>query len=202
METTPIQNDLVYTPKTPLSEPLNSRAKTSLRLRYESEARVLLRELGGLEGIRYGLGLSQRKICQLLLVDPSAWSRWVKDESKIPPHVVKALQWYLALEEKDPSWARWREMILKKEPDPELDRFKRQLEQKISDIQNLRFDHRTGDFSANFDSLKTQLSQLELENRGLQLQIARQQSLGLGWKVFLWINLGLGAFLLWKLIAT
>src|SRR5262245_16869396 len=65
---------------------LQSRNKTALRMKYEAEARVFLQKYGGLENIRKNLGFSQRKISQLLLVDPSAWSRWVKDEKdgKIP----------------------------------------------------------------------------------------------------------------------
>ncbi|MBX7231607.1 MAG: hypothetical protein K1X29_05930 [Bdellovibrionales bacterium] len=109
------------------------RSKTSLRLKYESEARVILDQLGGLEKIRTNLGLSQRKICQLLLVDPSAWSRWVKDATKVPPHVVKALQWYLELESKNPAWVRWREMTLGKDKafSEDLSQWKRSIEQQL-----------------------------------------------------------------------
>jgi transcriptional regulator with XRE-family HTH domain len=79
------------------------RSKTSLRIRYEAEAEVIKRKLGDLEGMRIKLGLSQRKICQLLLVDPSAWSRWVRSDENAPPHIYRMLQWYLALEEKYPA---------------------------------------------------------------------------------------------------
>src|SRR5258708_7833509 len=80
------------------------KAKTSLRLKYEAEAQVILKKLGGLNGIRLELGLSQRKICQLLLVDPSSWSRWLQDQSKVPPHILRALEWYMALMEKYPGF--------------------------------------------------------------------------------------------------
>ena len=84
-----------------------SRAKTSLRLRYEAESQVIRKKLGDLESIRKQLGLSQRKMCQLLLVDPSAWTRWTRDgaggSDSAPPHVYRMLQWYLALEEKYPA---------------------------------------------------------------------------------------------------
>lgn len=79
------------------------RAKTSLRMHFEAQAEVIRRQIGGLEGVRLKLGLSQRKMAQLLLVDPSAWSRWLKDESKAPPHIFRSLQWYLALQEKIPG---------------------------------------------------------------------------------------------------
>ncbi|MEK7356290.1 MAG: hypothetical protein AAB250_07560 [Bdellovibrionota bacterium] len=83
--------------------PATPRAKTSLRLRYEAESEVIRKKLGDLETIRGQLGLSQRKIAQLLLVDPSAWTRWTKAGEKAPPHVYRMLQWYLALQEKYPA---------------------------------------------------------------------------------------------------
>lgn len=79
------------------------RAKSSLRLKYEAERQVIERKLGSLESIRESLGLSQRKMAQLLLVDPSAWTRWTKGAEAAPPHVYRMLQWYLALEEKYPA---------------------------------------------------------------------------------------------------
>jgi transcriptional regulator with XRE-family HTH domain len=79
------------------------RAKSSLRLKYEAETQVIERKLGDLEAIRQQLGLSQRKIAQLLLVDPSAWTRWTKGVDQAPPHIYRMLQWYLALEEKYPA---------------------------------------------------------------------------------------------------
>jgi transcriptional regulator with XRE-family HTH domain len=79
-----------------------TRARSSLRQRYEAEARVIERRVGGLEAIRKSLGLSQRKMAQLLLVDPSAWTRWNQGENA-PPHVWRALAWYLALQEKYPA---------------------------------------------------------------------------------------------------
>lgn len=80
------------------------RAKTSLKMLYEAQAQVISRQIGGLEGARQSLGLSRRKISQLLLVDPSAWTRWTKgDKEQAPPHVYRALQWYLALFEKIPG---------------------------------------------------------------------------------------------------
>ncbi len=79
------------------------KAKTSLRLQYEAQAEVLRRQMGGLLGVQKELGLSARKICQLLLVDPSAWSRWSRDETQIPPHIWRALHWYYALQEKVPG---------------------------------------------------------------------------------------------------
>jgi transcriptional regulator with XRE-family HTH domain len=79
-----------------------SKTKTSLRMQYEAECKVIRSQIGDLETIRMELGLSRRKICRLLMVDPSAWTRWVKGGA--PPHIYRALQWYMALIEKSPSW--------------------------------------------------------------------------------------------------
>ena len=82
---------------------LNPRSKTSLRMHYEAQVSVIQGQVGNLEKIRLSLGLSQRKMSQLLLVDPSSWTRWTKNEDSAPPHIWRALQWYLALREKIPG---------------------------------------------------------------------------------------------------
>jgi len=84
------------------SLPSFQRARSSLRQRYEAEARVIEKRLGGLDSVRESLGLSQRKMAQLLLVDPSAWTRWTSGDAA-PPHVWRALAWYLALQDKYPA---------------------------------------------------------------------------------------------------
>lgn len=81
----------------------NQKAKTSLRMTYEAQTEVIKRQLGDLEQIREKLGLSQRKMAQLLLVDPSSWSRWTKKGDEAPPQVWRALQWYMALQGKIPG---------------------------------------------------------------------------------------------------
>lgn len=78
-------------------------AKTALRLRYEAEKQVIQQQIGSLETIRQQLGLSRRKICQLLLVDPSAWSRWTRSTQEAPPHIYRALHWYLLLQTQEPA---------------------------------------------------------------------------------------------------
>ncbi len=91
--------DRNYSPK---KAPLK-KAKTSLRKRYEEQVEKIKKDFGNLEEIRQRLGLSQRKLCQLLLVDPSAWSRWTKKNQDAPPHIYRALAWYLSLQEKYPG---------------------------------------------------------------------------------------------------
>jgi hypothetical protein len=89
--------------ESPLFDSNSRRSKSSLRLRYEAEVSVIKRKLGDLETIRNLLGLSQRKMCQLLFVDPSAWTRWAKHGEEPPPHVYRMLTWYLALNDKYPA---------------------------------------------------------------------------------------------------
>lgn len=84
-------------------EALNPRSKTSLRMHYEAQVSVIQRQIGSLEEVRLKLGLSQRKMAQLLLVDPSSWTRWNRPEDEAPPHIWRALQWYLTLQEKIPG---------------------------------------------------------------------------------------------------
>lgn len=79
------------------------RVRTPNRLKYEAQVAVIKRQIGDLEQIRQKLGLSRRKMCQLLLVDPSAWSRWSKEGA--PPHVYRALEWYLLLMKEAPAHA-------------------------------------------------------------------------------------------------
>lgn len=86
-----------------LEADLGPRSKTSLRINYEAQVSVIRRQTGSLESVRTELGLSQRKMAQLLMVDPSSWTRWTKQGDEAPPHIWRALQWYLALREKIPG---------------------------------------------------------------------------------------------------
>ncbi len=82
----------------------DSRVKSSLRMKYEAEVQAVKKQNGDLEAIRRQLGLSKRKMAQLLLVDPSAWTRWTSEEGEAPPHIYRALHWYLLLQEKHPEY--------------------------------------------------------------------------------------------------
>lgn len=68
---------------------------------YLLEKERIQNEIGDLEQIRSTLGLSQRRLCQLLLVDPSAWTRWNKTSA--PPHIFQALKWLLELRKSQPN---------------------------------------------------------------------------------------------------
>jgi hypothetical protein len=82
---------------------LASSHRTKNRDVYVGERERIKQEIGGLEEIRGKLGLSQRRVCQLLLVDPSAWTRWNKSEA--PPHIYQALRWLLELKKVNPEAA-------------------------------------------------------------------------------------------------
>lgn len=82
---------------------LKLRSKSAQRMNYEAQVEVIKGQIGGLDDVRARMGLSQRKMAQLLLVDPSAWTRWTSNEGQIPPHIWRSLQWYLGLQEKIPG---------------------------------------------------------------------------------------------------
>lgn len=90
-------------PRLEIVDDESGRTKTSLRIQYEAQVRVIRSQIGDLEAVRIQLGLSQRKISQLLMVDPSSWTRWTKQGDEAPPSVWRALQWYMSLKEKIPG---------------------------------------------------------------------------------------------------
>lgn len=78
---------------------VSARSTSPYRLKYAAEVAVIRRDLGGLEEIRNKLGLSRRQITQFLMVDPSAWTRWMRDESKVPPHIYRTLAYLVQAHE-------------------------------------------------------------------------------------------------------
>lgn len=144
------------------------KAKTADRLHYEAQVQVIRRQIGGLEEIRGKLGLSQRKICQLLMVDPSAWTRWTKSGvDQAPPHIYRALQWYMSLQEKIPGLTP--SYFLGKDP--------RVLNQRLED----KLGH-------EFNTLRFEISELKAQDQKLQKSL-------LFYKVFALVStavLGLG----------
>jgi hypothetical protein len=79
--------------------------RTTPRDGYLLEKEKIKNEIGDLEQIRQGLGLSQRKVCQLLLVDPSAWTRWQNTPGGAPPHIYQSLRWLIELKKVNPDAA-------------------------------------------------------------------------------------------------
>lgn len=70
------------------------RAESEKRLRYEEVVQQIREKYGSLEEMRKRLNFSQKQMSELLLVDPSAWTRWVKDGEAAPAHIYQALAWY------------------------------------------------------------------------------------------------------------
>jgi len=106
------------------------RAKSSLRFKYEAEVSSVIKTHGELEDIRRNLGLSKRKISQLLMVDPSAWTRWTKPKGEAPPHIYRALEWFLLLQEKHPQYkaSLWLNAVATPQmPPKEIESLKQQL---------------------------------------------------------------------------
>lgn len=79
------------------------RVLSAQRMKYSAEVQLIKNQYGDLEAIRKNLGLSQRKMAQLLFVDPSAWTRWTRESGGAPPHIYRALSWFLLLQEKVPG---------------------------------------------------------------------------------------------------
>lgn len=168
-----MESDLALEPEGPSL----GRARSSQRLRYEAEAGMIEKKIGDLELIRNQLGLSQRKICQLLLVDPSAWTRWTRAGEKAPPHIYRALQWYLLLQEKYPAldvnfWlstvARTEDATLGFERDRKIAEFGEQLQNlgyQIAAVQkeNAHSERRTAEAISGIHSYLQEMQSREKE---------------------------------------
>lgn len=83
------------------SQGLNAETDLKLRDRYLLERDRIKNQIGDLPQILQALGVNQRRACQLLLVDPSAWTRWNKTEA--PPHIYQALKWLVMLKTTNPN---------------------------------------------------------------------------------------------------
>lgn len=93
-----MENQIVKIERVP-----TSRNKTQLRSHYENQVEVIKNQFGDIDKIRSQLGLSQRQMAQLLMVDPSTWTRWLKQKKGAPPHIYRALQWLMTIREQIPE---------------------------------------------------------------------------------------------------
>ncbi len=69
--------------------------------KYGSAIQEIQKQHGGLEDMRVKLNISRKQICDFLMVDPSAWSRWTAgekggDRSAVPPHVYRTMALIMA----------------------------------------------------------------------------------------------------------
>lgn len=168
---------------------IEARSKTSLRMHYEAQVQVIQNQIGNLEEIRGSLGLSQRKMAQLLLVDPSTWTRWTKNGDEAPPHIWRALQWYSALKEKIPGltpqyFIGSNPQALHQKALRELD-IERQERQQNLNVLALKLDH----LAAERDSLRDELLRMKKDLKFYRNGIIFTLSLGISWGIL---------FMLWK----
>lgn len=128
------------------------KSRTPLRLKYEAEALVIQKEIGSLEEVRARLGLSQRKIAQILMVDPSAWTRWSK-EGRAPAHIFRMLEWYLRIRDLAPHSSH------------------QFYEGKTLDIKNSAITSELNRLQASHNSLLSKVEALNRENFSLQRRL-------------------------------
>lgn len=169
------------------------RLRAASRLKYESEAQIIQKKLGDLEQIRHSLGLSRRKMAQLLLVDPSAWTRWCKNPERVPPHVYRSLQWYMALIDKNPEWHP-QNSFLKSELASQTQEFAETRERvlkKIAEISELRSNIK--------DDVEKAVLRASESASALEANLERQSSSQMGWKILLLVNTALLLyFVIWR----
>ncbi len=119
----------------------DGRPKSSLRIKYDAEVSSMIKTHGELEEIRRKLGLSKRKMAQLLMVDPSAWTRWTQKKGEAPPHIYRALEWFLLLQEKHPQYkaSLWLNAVATPQLSPkEIHNLKAQLLDWLKEQTDLR----------------------------------------------------------------
>ncbi len=91
---------------------INTKPKSEKRAKNDAIVAVICEKHGGLEQMRSRLGFSQKQMSELLLVDPSAWTRWVRDGESAPAHIYQALAWYFDSHKIEPAEAisqiKWR----------------------------------------------------------------------------------------------
>lgn len=161
----------------------NSQNNPTPRHEYLVEKERIKNEIGNLEEIRLKLGLSQRRACQLLLVDPSAWTRWNKTEA--PPHIYQALKWLLELRKVNPEAAGPRNF------ESRLDYMQTSTQSKIERLEaHIEMLEKTvalsataappkyvspgpiEDFSPTLEAIEQKLSRLELKIEAAQASLA------------------------------
>ena len=76
----------------------------SARERNELAASLIKKQIGDLEQVRALLGLNKKRMCELLLIDPSTWTRWTTGKTEPPPWLYRSLQWGVAVMDKYPEF--------------------------------------------------------------------------------------------------
>ena len=76
----------------------------STRERNELAASLIKKQIGDLEQVRALLGLNKKRMCELLLIDSSTWTRWTTGKTEPPPWLYRTLQWGVAVMDKYPEF--------------------------------------------------------------------------------------------------
>lgn len=187
------------------NENLN-RPKTQQRIRQEAQLEVLRKKHGSLEDIRRELGFSQKQMGELLLVDASAWSRWIKPGEDAPAHIYQALGWYLETRELQHLKQH---QVVQESPRDIRSVFK-------SDLAPFDFVEKSSEASARTAMLGPQpqvdssafneavsdvtekMALWEIEKNQLAEKLKKSEALQTGWKLFLILN----SFILFYLIVN
>ena len=148
-----------------------SKGQGTYGLFYASQVQQIKDEIGDLESIRKNLGMSRKQICQLLLVNPSAWTRWTKSSQGAPPHFYRALEWLIYIHNKqNPN-----------------------NEKETTKISSLPIYHKTKQ-EMTYSSIpmdfieEKEITQLNTEKDHHQIKSLKRQILLLKWLViFLWV---------------
>ena len=137
----------------------NQSADFIKQVPYASEVGQIISKYGDLEDMREHLGLSRRAICQQLLVDPSAWSRWTK-AGQAPAYVYQAIANLIYIEK------------LRQGEAPGLSAPAEKPSQ----------------WSLELDELQMQMAQMKTEKIQLSEQLLRREYVSASWKIILVMN--------------
>jgi|GEM_PF-1902918 len=171
---------LASPPATEKSKPANP----TLGDQYKKEVEKVRGEYGDLEDIRRSLGLSKRRIALLLMVDPSAWTRWSREGGEAPPHIWRALQWYMILQSKHPemSASLWLNTLVRPQiPPQELQKIKDEVLSASLQKSREEFDREL----ESLESLKRHTAQLKTAQLILGGLVGLHILLAMIWVLFL-----------------
>jgi hypothetical protein len=161
----------------------------------DQERERVVQRFGGLDEMRAKLGLSRRKMCEVLLVDASAWTRWTRHSSadSAPAHVFRTLE--LLLERKlatdgvSDGAKTFKVPAEPSMPQSFIGEAGVIADQVPNGGLNTSSDQRHGDYQ----NLVSQIEILRFKVESLSKHVAQQEVLGFGWKLFAVVTfLGLG----------
>jgi transcriptional regulator with XRE-family HTH domain len=153
---------------------LESSSRSTQRQRFEAEISEIKKRFGGLDDMRKVLGLSRRQICQALMVDPSAWTRWTSNDEAAPAHVYKTLALIMEQNLRDP-----------KTQTPATTSTKAQGQ--VSEVEN------------SIDDLRSELrSEIHAHFETLNKSLNETSELNFGWKLLLVLNVVLVLYVIFR----